>query len=111
MDMKIENETGNMGLSAPASCSALPSLSGLDAAFRAGLRVARERAKMSQADLAKKTGLQPSAIAHFEAGRRSPSIGNLRKLCVAMRVSSDWLMCLPNEPSDRIAGKESKRSE
>lgn len=66
------------------------------AAFRAGLVVARRNAKMTQAELAKATGLQPAAISHFERGQRQPSLANLRKLCLALKTSADFLLCLPN---------------
>jgi transcriptional regulator with XRE-family HTH domain len=66
------------------------------AVFRAGLVVARRNAKMTQAELAKATGLQPAAISHFECGQRQPSLANLRKLCLALKTSADFLLCLPN---------------
>lgn len=46
----------------------------------------------SQTDLAKKTGLQPSAISHFENGRRTPSVKNLIKLANALNCSIDSLV-------------------
>lgn len=61
-------------------------------AFGERLREAREAKKLSQADLAERTGLQPSAISHFETGRRAPSFDNLRKLADALEVSTDYLL-------------------
>lgn len=52
----------------------------------------RELAGMSQSDLAARTGLQPSAISHFETGHREPSMANLRKLCVALKCSADMVL-------------------
>jgi len=60
--------------------------------FSERLKAVRERRGMSQADLAKKAGLQPTAISHFETGTRSPSFDNLRKLADALTVSTDFLM-------------------
>jgi transcriptional regulator with XRE-family HTH domain len=60
--------------------------------FQHRLRLARESRGLSQADLAKKTGLQPAAISHFETGQRSPSFDNLRKLSDALNVSVDYLL-------------------
>lgn len=60
--------------------------------FSARLRGARETKGMSQADLAEHAGLQPSAISHFEAGRRSPSFENLRTLADALGVTTDFLL-------------------
>lgn len=59
------------------------------------LRELREKRRLSQSDLARVTGFQPAAIAHFEAGRRTPTIYNLRRLCMALITTSDWLIDLP----------------
>jgi ribosome-binding protein aMBF1 (putative translation factor) len=66
-----------------------------------GERLATARAwrPMTQAKLAAECGLQPSAVAHFEAGRREPSSKNLRKLALALDVSADWLLGLPTMPT------------
>lgn len=60
--------------------------------FKDRLRKAREDKGLSQAQLADKTGLQPSAVSHFEAGRRSPSFDNLRVLADALGVTTDHLL-------------------
>jgi transcriptional regulator with XRE-family HTH domain len=60
--------------------------------FKARLKNTREARGLSQADLAKKTGLQPAAVSHFETGNRSPSFDNLRKLADALGVSVDYLL-------------------
>ena len=60
--------------------------------FADRLRKAREDKGLSQAQLAEKSGMQPSAISHFEAGRRSPSFDNLRSLSDALGVSTDHLL-------------------
>ncbi len=60
--------------------------------FEQRLRKAREDRGLSQSELARLTGLQPSAIAHFEAGRRKPSFENVRALAVALEVSADFLL-------------------
>lgn len=56
------------------------------------LKEVREFLGLSQSELGRKTGLQPSAIAHFEAGRREPNIDNLVKLSIALGVSTDRLL-------------------
>ncbi|MEW6489580.1 MAG: helix-turn-helix transcriptional regulator [Thermodesulfobacteriota bacterium] len=61
-------------------------------AFPAKLRAAREARGLSQAELAEKTGLQPSAVSHFETERRSPSFDNLKRLADALTVSTDYLL-------------------
>lgn len=36
--------------------------------------------------------MQPSAIAHFEAGRRKPSFDNVHALAKALKVTADFLL-------------------
>jgi transcriptional regulator with XRE-family HTH domain len=48
--------------------------------------------------LAKKTGLQPSAVSHFETGERAPSFENLRRLADALSVSIDYLLGRAAQP-------------
>jgi transcriptional regulator with XRE-family HTH domain len=63
-----------------------------DDAFPERLRKAREHRGLSQGDLAQRTGLQPSAISHFETGTRKPSFDNLRRLADALEVTTDYLL-------------------
>ena len=60
--------------------------------FAARLRHMREQRGMSQSELAREAGMQPSAIAHFEAGRRKSSFDNVRSLAKALKVSGDYLL-------------------
>jgi transcriptional regulator with XRE-family HTH domain len=60
--------------------------------FGARLRKRREDRELSQSDLARIAGLQPSAIAHFEADRRKPSFDNVRALAQALKVPADYLL-------------------
>src|SRR3546814_15450293 len=52
-------------------------------AFRRRLATARDSRKISQGELAKKTGLPASSISHFEGGGRKQSFGNLLRLADA----------------------------
>lgn len=47
---------------------------------------------MTQSDLALITGLKPSAISHFENGRRLPSLVNFKKLANGLHVTADQLL-------------------
>ena len=47
---------------------------------------------LSQAALATKARLQPTAISHFETGTRSPSFDNLKRLADALNVTTDYLI-------------------
>lgn len=60
--------------------------------FKVRLKKVRELRGLNQVGLAQKTGLQPTAISHFETGARSPSFENLRLLADALNVSTDYLM-------------------
>lgn len=66
-----------------------------DSEFGTRLRRARESAGLSQAELADKSGLAPTAITHFEAGRRRPSFENVRRIAIALKVSSNFLLGTP----------------
>jgi transcriptional regulator with XRE-family HTH domain len=67
--------------------------------FPERLRAARELRKLSQSELAEKADLQPSAVSHFETGRRSPSFQNLKALSDALKVTTDYLIGRTNELS------------
>ncbi|MCI0359407.1 MAG: helix-turn-helix domain-containing protein [Planctomycetaceae bacterium] len=60
--------------------------------FSRRLRETRENRKMKQSDVARRTGLQPSAISQFENAQREPSHDNLKKLASALGVSTDYLL-------------------
>jgi transcriptional regulator with XRE-family HTH domain len=77
-------------------------------AFAVLLKQARERQGLSQAQLAERAGLQPSAIAHFEADRRKPSFENVRRLAKALDVSSDLLLGVPAAMAFRNEDKLTK---
>jgi len=60
--------------------------------FKERLRAAREFRELSQGELAKRAGLQASAVSHFETGTRKPSFDNLKRLADALRVTTDYLL-------------------
>ena len=62
--------------------------------FRQRLATERKARNWSQEALARNTGLQSTAISHFETGARRPSFDNLIKLSKGMGVSIDWLVGL-----------------
>lgn len=65
--------------------------------FSERLRIAREYRGLNQGELAQKTGMQPSAISHFETGTRKPSFDNLRILADSLDVTTDYLLGRVNE--------------
>jgi transcriptional regulator with XRE-family HTH domain len=66
--------------------------------FTERLQAARQLRKLSQSELALKAGLQPSAISHFETGRRAPSFDNLKALSTALEVTTDYLLGRVDDP-------------
>lgn len=60
--------------------------------FKERLRKAREYKEISQGELAKRAGIQASAVSHFETGTRKPSFDNLKRLADALRVTTDYLL-------------------
>jgi transcriptional regulator with XRE-family HTH domain len=60
--------------------------------FPERLKKARELRGLGQPDVAKRSGIQSSAISHFETGNRKPSFDNLRRLAQALDVTTDFLM-------------------
>ncbi len=74
--------------------------------FKERLRATREQRGLSQTDLAKATGFQPSAISHFETGNRAPSFDNLKRLADALGVSIDYLLGRSPSPEVTTAAAE-----
>lgn len=62
--------------------------------FSKRLRFAREMREMTQAQLAKATGLDQTVVAHIEAGRRMPGAENLKSIAKGLVVSADYLLGL-----------------
>ena len=62
------------------------------AEFASKLRKARTRNQWQAADVAKWCGITPTLLSHYENGRRTPGIANLRRLCIGLRASADWLL-------------------
>jgi len=60
--------------------------------FPERLRAARDKRGLNQEELAGRAGLQPSAISHFETGKRKPSFDNLRRLADALDATTDYLL-------------------
>lgn len=73
--------------------------------FSVRLRSAREKRDLNQGELAKRAGLQPSAVSHFETGSRKPSFDNLRRLADALKVSTDYLLGRVSE-EESLAGAD-----
>lgn len=56
------------------------------------LKREREAKGLTQDQLGQRSGLQNTAISHFEKGRRLPSLPNLCRLCKALGVDANRLL-------------------
>ena len=73
--------------------------------FPQRLRAAREMRDLNQGELARRAGLQASAISHFETGARKPSFDNLKRLADALKVTTDYLLGRVDDPAG-LAGAD-----
>jgi transcriptional regulator with XRE-family HTH domain len=60
--------------------------------FGDAVRKCREYRLLTQSELARRTGLEPSAICHIETNRRAPSFWTLRALVFSLGVSADVIL-------------------
>ena len=61
------------------------------------LASARARRDMKQIDLAAAIGVSDQTISNWEVGLRSPRSDLLRRLCLELRCSADYLLGLSDE--------------
>jgi transcriptional regulator with XRE-family HTH domain len=74
--------------------------------FARNLRAARERARLTQAGLAKALGMTDEVYARYERAKMWPSIDRLCRLCEILDCSADELLGL----DERAPGAEGPRS-
>ena len=72
--------------------------------FQERLKEARALRQWSQSELAERANLPLSSIAHFEIGSRKPSFDNLRRLAIALDVTTDYLIGRANSPEMSESG-------
>ena len=70
--------------------------------FPARLRATREKRELEQIELSARCGIPATSISHFEAGRRKPSLVNLRNLADALQVSIDYLLGRTDNPEAHV---------
>ena len=68
--------------------------------FCARLKEIRKQRKLTQQELAEKSGIPSTSIYHIEAGSRKPSLENFYKLVVVLNVSADYLLGRTARSSD-----------
>lgn len=74
-------------------------------AFSQRLRERRITLGWTQEQLARRSGLQPAAISHFETGKREPSMRSLVRLATALGETIDWLLGIGRVPADELAAR------
>lgn len=72
--------------------------------FSGRLREARKLRGYSQEELAAKADMPATTIAHFETGTRKPSFESLRRLAVALEITTDFLLGRVDSPELAQAG-------
>jgi len=61
-------------------------------AIGSAARAARQRARLTQADVAERLGIASEVYGRLERGLMLPSVPTLRKLCLVLSVSADELL-------------------
>jgi transcriptional regulator with XRE-family HTH domain len=70
------------------------------------LKIARDSAKMTQQQVAEALGIERAAYTAYESNRRKPSIEKLAQLSVLFNVTSDYLLGLSNDLSQKTQNTE-----
>ena len=60
-------------------------------------REAREKAEWTQADVAERVGMATEVYGRMERGNLTPSVVNLRKLCLVLRMDADTALGLESK--------------
>ena len=68
------------------------------------LRQLRKQHKLTQKQVAERTGLAVSAISSYESGSRCPTYETLRKLATMYHVSCDFLVGMPSTRTIDVSG-------
>jgi transcriptional regulator with XRE-family HTH domain len=76
--------------------------------FRERLIFARKKKKLTQGQVAKELGLCRTAYTKYENKKRpiEPSLTTLRRLCLLLNVSADWLLGLTDDKEDPVIDDE-----
>lgn len=58
------------------------------------IKKARIEKKLNQEEIAKLLGITRGCYAHYEQGVREPSLELLKKICIVLDISSDYIIGL-----------------
>jgi transcriptional regulator with XRE-family HTH domain len=79
-----------------------------ETAFGRRLRELRERAGLTQSQLAERAGLHPQGVVKLERGEREPAWGTVVALCEALAVSCDEFRKKPGPAAPVQVGRPRK---
>lgn len=65
------------------------------------IRAARRKLGWTQTQLGDIVGLSKQAISGYEHGSHIPNANAIKYICLALKVSSDWLIGLTDDPKPR----------
>lgn len=65
--------------------------------FGRRLVTARTRRDFKAGELAKRAGIHPTLLSHYEHNERAPAIENIRKLARALNITADFLLGLSTD--------------
>lgn len=63
------------------------------------VRIAREKAKVTQEQLAERIEVSPQYISDLERGVVGPSISTIKRICICLNVSSDQILFGESNPN------------
>ncbi len=69
------------------------------------IRTIRERQRITQVTLGKRTGLHSTWVSHIESGRRNVAYGTVRRIAHALGVSLSYLARLSLEMEEQLRPK------
>ena len=74
-------------------------------------REARERLDMNQAEVAREAGISPVVYGRIERGHMLPAVPTLRKIALALRISSDVLIGIGSKEVARTMSEPAPEAE
>lgn len=77
----------------------------LAASIGSAARAARQRARLTQADVAERVGIASEVYGRLERGLMLPSVVTLRNLCAALAASADELLGLREPDGSWVAAE------
>lgn len=66
--------------------------------FSERAKMLRQERGLSRAEMADRVGISVSTLGNYERGENSPDIDTLRKVCICLDVSSEYLLGLSDSP-------------